>query len=171
VYVFFEPLRVKRTLSPTFAFERSTDDATGNSILRDRKAETPAAANNRRKYLSSMFGWAVEHGLLRFNPAREVRKVRYASAGFHTWSVDEVRQFEERHPVGTKARLALALLLYLGVRRGDVVILGRQLVKDGWGCGWCRKKPAISAWSRRRSPSCRSWPTSSPAARPVTSPI
>jgi integrase len=65
------------------------------------------------------------------NPAREVRKVRYATAGFHTWSVDEVRQFEERHPIGTKARLALALLLYLGVRRGDVVTLGRQHVKDG----------------------------------------
>jgi integrase len=101
-------------------------------VLRDRKAETPAAANNRRKYLSSMFGWAVEHGLLRFNPAREVRKIRHTTAGFHTWTVDEVRQFEERHPIGTKARLALALLLYLGVRRGDVVTLGRQHVKDGW---------------------------------------
>jgi integrase len=79
-----------------------------------------------------MFGWAVEHGLIRFNPAREVRKVRYATAGFHAWTVDEVRQFEEKHPVGTKARLALALLLYFGVRRGDVVTLGRQHVKDGW---------------------------------------
>ena len=101
-------------------------------MLRDRKARKPAAANNRRKYLSSMFGWAVEHDLLRFNPAREVRKVGYATAGFHTWTIDEVRQFEGRHPVGTKARLALALLLYLGVRRGDVVTLGRQHVKDGW---------------------------------------
>jgi integrase len=101
-------------------------------MLRDRKASTPGAANNRRKYLSSMFGWAVEHGLLRVNPAREVRKVRYATAGFHTWTVEEVRQFEERHHIGTKARLALALLLYLGVRRGDVVTLGRQHVKDGW---------------------------------------
>jgi integrase len=101
-------------------------------MLRDRKAGTPAAANNRRKYLSSMFGWAIENGLLRFNPAREVRRVRYASAGFHTWTVDEVRQFEERHPVGTKARLALALLLYLGVRRSDLVTLGRQHTRDGW---------------------------------------
>jgi integrase len=101
-------------------------------MLRDRKVAKPAAANNRRKYLSSMFGWAVEHGLLRFNPAREVRKVRYASAGFHAWTVDEVRQFESRHPIGTKARLALALLLFLGVRRGDVVTLGRQHVHDGW---------------------------------------
>jgi len=29
-------------------------------------------------------------------------------------------------------RLALALLLYLGVRRGDAVRIGRQHVKDGW---------------------------------------
>jgi integrase len=79
-----------------------------------------------------MFGWAVEYGLLRLNPAREIRKVRYATAGFHTWTVEEVREFEERHPIGTKARLALGLLLYLGVRRGDLVTLGRQHVKDGW---------------------------------------
>lgn len=101
-------------------------------MLRDRKADKPGAANNRRKYLSSMFGWAVERGLMRMNPAREVRKVHYATGGFHTWTVEEVRQFEARHPIGTKARLALALLLFLGVRRGDVVTLGRQHVKDGW---------------------------------------
>src|SRR4029079_4633992 len=87
---------------------------------------------NRRKYLSSMFGWAVERGLLRMNPAREIRKVRYATSGFHTWTVEEVRQFEARHPIGTKARLALALPLFLGVRRGDLVTLGRQHVKAGW---------------------------------------
>jgi integrase len=101
-------------------------------MLRDRKVNAPGAANNRRKYLSSMFGGAVEEGLMRSNPAREVRRIKYATEGFHAWTVDEVRQFEERHPVGSKARLALALLLFLGVRRGDVVTLGRQHVKDGW---------------------------------------
>ena len=40
-------------------------------MLRDRKAGKPGAANNRRKYLSAMFGWAVEQGLMRSNPARE----------------------------------------------------------------------------------------------------
>jgi integrase len=101
-------------------------------MLRDRKAATPGAANNRRKWLSSMFGWAVENGLMLMNPARDTRRLKYASDGFHTWIVEEVRQFEKRHPIGTKARLALALLLYLGVRRGDVVTLGRQHIKDGW---------------------------------------
>jgi integrase len=101
-------------------------------MFRDRKIDLPGAANNRRKYLSSMFGWAVEDGLMRSNPAREIRRIGYATDGFHAWTPDEVRQFEARHPIGTKARLALGLLLYLGVRRGDVVGLGRQHVKDGW---------------------------------------
>jgi integrase len=48
---------------------------------------------------------------------------------FHTWEVDEVRQFEERHPVGTKARLALALLLFTGQRRSDVIRFGKQHTK------------------------------------------
>ena len=101
-------------------------------MLRDRKAATPGAANNRRKWLSSMFGWAVENGMMAINPARDTRRIKYASDGFHAWTVEEVLQFEKRHPIATKARLALALLLYLGVRRGDVVTLGRQHVKDGW---------------------------------------
>jgi hypothetical protein len=101
-------------------------------MLRDRKAGKPGAANNRRKYLSAWFGWGVEHGLMRSNPAREVRRIRYATEGFYTWTVDDVRQFEAHHPIGTKARLALALMLFLGVRRGDLVTLGRQHVKGAW---------------------------------------
>jgi integrase len=35
------------------------------------------------------------------------------------------------HPIGTKARLALALLLYTAQRRSDVIKFGRQHVRDG----------------------------------------
>jgi integrase len=100
-------------------------------MLMDRKADKPGAANNRKKYLSAMFGWAVRQNLMKSNPARDAERAIYATSGFHTWTVDEVRQFEERHPIGTKARLALALLLFTGARRGDVVTFGRQHVKDG----------------------------------------
>lgn len=51
--------------------------------------------------------------------------------GFHTWTEDEVSAFEAKRPVGTRQRLALDLLLYTGLRRGDVVRLGRQHVRDG----------------------------------------
>jgi integrase len=100
-------------------------------LLMDRKADRPAAANNRKKYLSAMFGWAVTQRLMPSNPARDAERAKYASDGFHTWTIGEVRQFEERHPIGTKPRLALALLLFTGARRGDVVTFGRQHVKDG----------------------------------------
>lgn len=51
--------------------------------------------------------------------------------GFHTWNVDEVERFEAEHPIGTKTRLALALLAYTGARRSDVVQLGKQHVREG----------------------------------------
>jgi integrase len=84
--------------------------------------------------------------MMRLNPAREVRKIRYATSGFHTWTRAEVRQFEDHHSIGTKPRLALALLLYLGVRRGDAVTLDRQHVKDNWLCFVPRK----TRYRRRR---------------------
>lgn len=100
--------------------------------LRDLKADRPGAANNRRKYLSSMLGWAVEANKIPTNPVRDVRRVKYASEGFHTWSIAEVRQFQQHHAVGTKARLALELLLLTGARRGDVVTFGRQHIDNGF---------------------------------------
>jgi hypothetical protein len=53
------------------------------------------------------------------------------SRGFHTWTGEEIAQFEARHPAGTKARLALVLLLQTGHARSDVVRMGRQHVKSG----------------------------------------
>jgi integrase len=101
-------------------------------MLRDRRAVNPGAANNRLKHLSALFGWAVEAGYATTNPARDVRKIRYQSSGYHSWTLAERKQYEERHPIGTKARLALALLLLTGCRRQDMVTLGRQHVRDCW---------------------------------------
>lgn len=100
-------------------------------MLMDRRQGFPGAQNNRLKYLSAMFGWAIPKHL-KANPARDIKPIRYSSEGFYTWTLEDVRQFEARHPIGTKARLALALLLYTGARRGDVVTFGRQHVKNGW---------------------------------------
>jgi integrase len=51
--------------------------------------------------------------------------------GFHTWKNEEIELFEKRWPIGTRERLALDLLLYTGLSRGDVVRLGRQHVTNG----------------------------------------
>ena len=101
-------------------------------VLRDRKAHHPHAANNRLKAIRYVFAWTMEAEHIGDNPARDVALLRARSDGHHSWSVAEVEQFETRHPIGTKARLALDLLLYTGSRRSDVVRLGRQHVRNGW---------------------------------------
>ena len=100
--------------------------------IRDAKAKTPEAANARVKALRQVFTWAVKQKLVKSNPALEVEYFSTGSQGWHTWTIDEVRQYEAKHPVGSRARLALALLLYTGVRRSDVVRLGRQMIRSGW---------------------------------------
>ena len=69
---------------------------------------------------------------MRRNAAAGVKSLTFAKEGFHSWEVEEVRQFEKRHPVGSTARLAMALTLYRGMRRSDAVLLGPDHVKNGW---------------------------------------
>ena len=101
-------------------------------VLRDRKAGAPEAGNERVKLIRALFAWAVEEEHVPVNPARDVPLTKTGSLGFHTWDLSEVEQFEHRHPVGTKARLALALLMWTGVRRSDLVMLGKQHARIGW---------------------------------------
>lgn len=103
-------------------------------VLRDRKLAAPESGNARVKALRQVFGWAMAEdiGGVERNPAHEVPYLKGRPGGFHSWTVEEVEQFEAWHPIGTKARLAMALLLYTGQRRSDVVLFGRQHVRDGW---------------------------------------
>src|SRR5262245_61796961 len=95
------------------------------------RAERPGAANALRKVLRALMKHAVEIGLRSDDPTCNVRAIRVKSDGFHTWNDDEIAQFEKRHPTGTPARLALALLLYTGQRRSDVVRMGPQHIRNG----------------------------------------
>jgi integrase/recombinase XerD len=99
--------------------------------LRDEKAETPAVANERLKALRALFRWAVEAEETPHDPTRDVRAIPYSSEGHHSWTLDEAKLFEEKHPIGTKARLAMALMLYTAGRREDAVRLGPQHIRDG----------------------------------------
>lgn len=100
--------------------------------LRDAKADTPEAANNLVKALRQVFKWAVEADLIDINPAKDVPLIKTYSQGFHSWTIEEVFQYESHHPIGTRARLALALLLYTAQRRSDVVRLGHKMACSGW---------------------------------------
>jgi site-specific recombinase XerD len=84
----------------------------------------PAAANNLVKILRMLLNYAVSLDMIDSNPATGVKPYKINSDGFHTWTEDEITQFEATHPVGTKARLAFALLLYTGQRVSDACKMG-----------------------------------------------
>jgi integrase len=95
------------------------------------RAHKPDSANGLRKVLRAMMKYAVEIGLRSDDPTRDVKALRPKSKlGFHRWSEAEIAQFEARHPIGTKARLALALGLYSGQARQDVVAMGPQHIRE-----------------------------------------
>jgi integrase len=108
-------------------------DITGGHIRlsMDARADRPEAANGFLKALRGLFRFACEREIMPADPSAGIKKVRHKTDGFHTWTIEEVKQYEARHPLGSKARLALSLLLYTGQRRGDVVHMGRQHVEDG----------------------------------------
>jgi integrase len=95
------------------------------------KATTPGAALNFLGALRALMRHAITVGLRTDDPTVGIRGPKFKSAGFYTWTEADIAAFEAKHPVGTRARLALALLLYTAQRRADVVKMGRQHVRDG----------------------------------------
>ena len=103
------------------------------------RAKTPEAANNLLKVLKVVFDYAVSLEMIDNNPAVGVKGYRSRSDGFQVWTEPEVAQFAARHPVKSRAGLALALLLYTMQRVSDVVRMGWQHVTvDDEGNSWLR---------------------------------
>lgn len=82
------------------------------------------SANMLRKRLRALMDFAIREGMAVINPVLATKPYKVDGDGFHTWTEDEIAQYEARHPVGTRARLALDLLLWTGQRGGDVRVMG-----------------------------------------------
>jgi integrase len=96
----------------------------------NEKSATPFAQRNFLNTLRAMFKWAAKEGRVPDDPTLGVTREKAKSKGYKTWSEDQIARFENTHPVGTKARLAFALLLYTGQRRSDVVRMDLQHVHN-----------------------------------------
>ncbi|MDP2355219.1 MAG: tyrosine-type recombinase/integrase [Beijerinckiaceae bacterium] len=93
-------------------------------------AATPSAANHLLDRIKALMGFALDIGLRLDDPTIRLRGFRNTGDGYHTWTDEELAIFEARHPIGTKARLAYALMLCTGQRRSDAVTMGWQHVAD-----------------------------------------
>jgi integrase len=91
----------------------------------------PSVARNWLKALRHLMQWCQSRKLVRTDSTLGIRVKTPKSDGHHTWSEDDVAQYEAHHPVGSKPRLALALGLYTAQRRGDVIRMGRQHIRNG----------------------------------------
>jgi len=94
----------------------------------DQKATTPAAANRLLSVLHLMMAHAIREEVREDDPTVHIDRVHYDKKGFAPWTEADIAAFEAKWPLGTRARLALALLLYTAQRRSDVIRMGPQHV-------------------------------------------
>jgi integrase len=91
----------------------------------------PVAARNWLKVIRALLAYAVAEGFRKDNPTYGIKLARRKTKNHRPWTPEEIARYEAAHPIGTKARLAFALGLYTLQRRGDVIRMGRQHVRDG----------------------------------------
>jgi integrase len=104
---------------------------TSQFIVKLLNHRTAHSAHNWLKTLRALLEFCVAEGFRPDNPASGIKFKLPKSDGFHAWSEAEIAAFEAHHVIGSQARLALALLLYTGQRRGDVIRMGPQHLRDG----------------------------------------
>jgi integrase len=108
-----------------------TLDRRGVVELLDAKADTPVAARDFLRCLRCVIAYAISIGIRQDDPTAGVRMKMPKSDGFRTWTEDDIAAFETAYPVGSKPRLALALLVGTAQRCADVVRMGRAHVRGG----------------------------------------
>lgn len=113
----------------------------GSALVRDLQAKHVeammaemlphrTAANMLRKRLRALMQFAIRQGMATTNPVTATKPYKVDGDGFHTWTEEEIRQYEHRHPVGSKARLALDLMLWTGQRGGDARVMGPRCIRN-----------------------------------------
>jgi integrase len=84
----------------------------------DPYCERPGAALSILKMLRILIRHAIALGWLQHDPSLGIKRPKQGEV--RSWTDAELAQFEAHWKVGTKQRLAFALMLYTGQRRSDV---------------------------------------------------
>lgn len=92
-------------------------------------ADRPAAANNLRKRLRTLWSLARRLGWITHDPFDGARS--YPAGTYATWTDGQLRQFEARWPPGSRERTCYALALYTGQRRADLAAMRWDQIAGG----------------------------------------
>ena len=166
--------RMRRAILERFRSEyghrniATLDERALKAILAKRK---PLAAVNLLKTLRSLLRHAIDVNIRKDDPTANIRLKTPKSDGHHSWTEEEILAFERRHPIGTKARLALTLLLHRAAPwrrradgRGMLFVNGERLSsvaepatlfpsrscrRSGRPSTLCRIPGSLRSWCRR----------------------
>ncbi len=106
--------------------------ASRKRIENGRSVGGKEAARSLRKQLMRLFAYAVKLGMIDANPVAQAERIKVAkTGGHHTWSEADIAAYRARHGLGTKARLALEIMLWTWQRRGDARLFGRKHLRAG----------------------------------------
>lgn len=99
-------------------------------LIADIGETKPAMANLTKRVLAAVYKYAIKSEWpVDANPITGIDT--FKTGTHHTWTEGELKTFEDRWPVGTRQRLAYALLLYTMQRVGDVAKMRRaDIVAD-----------------------------------------
>lgn len=119
-----------------------TDERYGDVLVADLKrkhikavladmAETPHAARHVLTAIRKIITAALDEEWIDVDPTHRL-KYRPQFKGWRAWTAEERQKFEAHWPLGTTARTAYSLALYLGHRRSDVARAKWSEVVPGW---------------------------------------
>src|SRR5262245_14254129 len=93
-------------------------------LMLEAKATVPTVARTMLRILRLLIVDAIDSGFRKEDPSIGLKVKLPKSDGFPTWEDDEIERFEAAYALGTRERLALALLLNFAARCSDVVQVG-----------------------------------------------
>jgi integrase len=96
------------------------------------RIKKPHARKAWFKAIRGLMKYAVHIGMIAVDPTHDIQLPKLPkSDGHRTWGEEEIEAFRAKHLLGSRARLALELLLNTCQRRQDVVRMGRQHIRNG----------------------------------------
>jgi len=103
----------------------------------------PGMGNLTRAVLRRVMQFAVKTKRRKDNPMLGIEAFKVGE--HHTWTDAELKQFETKWRLGTRQRLAYALLLYTGQRVGGVARMSRADISDA-GIHVIQEKTSAALW-------------------------
>jgi integrase len=99
---------------------------------RDRRARTPHQGRHFLDTMRGLFRWAKDAQHVKTDPTAGLENPKVKKGqGFRPWTEEDMERYDRRWPIGTRQRVWRDVIAYTGLRRGDLVRIGRQHVRNG----------------------------------------